>query len=95
MSDIQQSVTWLTAAVMTLDQTADTALPETRQRVAKALAYQWGRHAYGDTIKNRTRVTKHDVAVVLAALGATPFTIGLHAHSIAGMIRADFTDGMR
>lgn len=81
----------LASAVALLDENVSTTA--WRRMVARGLARQWALHAYGDTIKSRARVTRHDVAVVLAAFGATPLTIDQHARAIATMIRADFTDG--
>lgn len=92
----------LQTAVATLDTNAtghagyqdqDNGITVMRRAVARALARRFRDSVYGGAIKARKHVTKHDVSVALGALGMSPFAIGQHAHAIAAMIRADFTDG--
>jgi hypothetical protein len=75
------------------DKRQDWTLFDMQRSVASGLAFQWAMHAYGDSIRSRAYVTRHDVAVAMASHGATPFTIGLHARAIAWLIRGDFSDG--
>jgi hypothetical protein len=76
-----------------IDGTWGWTLFDIQRSVASGLAFQWSRHAYGDSIRSRARVTRHDVAVAMASHGATSFTIDLHARAIASLIRGDFSDG--
>jgi hypothetical protein len=64
-----------------------------RQQVAANLAWQFARHLYRGVVKSRRRIGRRDVAVALASHGATALTIELHAHAIAAIIRADYSDG--
>lgn len=64
-----------------------------QRSVASTIAFQWSRHAYGDSIRSRARVTRHDVAVAMASHGATAMTIHLHARAIASLIRSDAANG--
>jgi hypothetical protein len=102
MTTVQPTVLDVSRAVARLDANASMGkahsvdnwtLFDMQRSVASGLAFQWSRHAYGDTIRSRARVTRHDVAVAMASHGATPFTIGLHARAIASLIRGDFSDG--
>ncbi|MCV7174844.1 hypothetical protein [Mycolicibacterium sphagni] len=64
-----------------------------RRRVARRLAAQFKRSAYPETIGGRSKVSRHDVAVALAAYSAGADCIERHARAIAGLIRSDFTNG--
>jgi len=67
----------------TIDRTWDN---EDRQHMADNIAFVIGR-----TVKLH-RVTRRDVAVILAAAGASDKVIELHARDIASRIRSNFKD---
>lgn len=93
---IQPTVLDVSRAVAELDEYSGhdkTSLTVLRRRVANGLAWNWDRHDYMGRGYNRTKVTKRDVAAAMSAHGATVFTLNIHAGIIAGMIRADFTNG--
>jgi hypothetical protein len=95
MTAVMNTVKDLSRAVAALDEHALSLDPgDMRRQVAANLAWQFGRKLYrSGIVKSRRDVVKRDVAVALAAHGASCLTIETHARVIAAIIRADYTDG--
>jgi hypothetical protein len=96
MSTVAPTITDISRAVVRLDEHASTPAEgmavigrenwtreDLRISVAENLAF-----VIGSSVR-MGRLTKRDVGLMLAAHGASPFTIEQHALAIAAMLRAD------